>query len=350
VIVQMGASRGRLTHFTIAHGWGVTTAAVDSLAAETSDPAEWPVFLLFSLLPFAASIYFGVRNLKFGRGDWRGATSVALFVFVMNILESAFTTRLSEVGLLGAGWDWITGRALGHSLIHGVGMWFAYVALEPYLRRLWPRMLVSWTRVLSGRLRDPLVGRDLLIGTAAGCMLVGLGVLVQFIAVKTGLTGVPTQVNTGMLESLTSLANTGLHFSYGGSVCVLNMLETLVLLLALRLVFRRTDVAVALTLVLGAGANAFSSAPSDGWPVAILSAVLSVVPVLVTMRFGLLSGVVSTFVGLVMTSVVASFDLSSWYADRAFVPVAILFAMLAYGAATALAGKSILGDPLRDAR
>jgi hypothetical protein len=31
-------------------------------------------------------------------------------------------------------------------------------------------------------------------------------------------------------------------------------------------------------------------------------------------------------------------------------PVVILVAMLGYGAATALAGKSILGDPLRDTR
>ena len=30
-----------------------------------------------------------------------------------------------------------------------MGMWFAYVALEPYAR-LWPRVLVSWTRLLSG--------------------------------------------------------------------------------------------------------------------------------------------------------------------------------------------------------
>lgn len=108
------------------------------------------------------------------------------------------------------------------------------------------------------------------------------------------------------------------------------------LLLALRLLLRRTAVAVALTMALFAAANAFGGAPNVGWSVAILGAVLSTVPVLVTMRFGLLSGVVSTFVGLVMTSVVASFDLSSWYADRALVPVEILFAMLGYGAATAL--------------
>jgi len=133
-------------------------------------------------------------------------------------------------------------------------------------------------------------------------------------------------------------------------VCVLNMLETLVVLLVFRLVLRRTGVAVALTMAISAGLIAVGDAPNEGWPVAILGAVLSVIPLLVTMRFGLLSGVVATFVGLVMTAVVASFDLSSWYADRALVPVMILFAMLAYGAATALAGKSILGDPLRESR
>src|SRR5881628_3914691 len=45
-----------------------------------------------------------------------------------------------------------------------------YLAIEPYARRLWPRMLVSWVRVLEGRFRDPLVGRDLLVGCAAGAL------------------------------------------------------------------------------------------------------------------------------------------------------------------------------------
>ena len=38
------------------------------------------------------------------------------------------------------GTDLVNGRALGHSLMHAVLMWFAYVALEPYVRRLWPRL------------------------------------------------------------------------------------------------------------------------------------------------------------------------------------------------------------------
>jgi len=47
---------------------------------------------------------------------------------------------------------------------------------------------------------------------------------------------------------------------------------------------------------------------------------------------------------------VTTLDFSAWYADRAMVPLAILVGILLYGAATALAGKSIFGDPLREAR
>ena len=39
-----------------------------------------------------------------------------------------------------------------------------YVALEPYVRRFWPDGILGWTRLLSGYVRDPRVGRDVLIG------------------------------------------------------------------------------------------------------------------------------------------------------------------------------------------
>jgi hypothetical protein len=33
------------------------------------------------------------------------------------------------------------------------------------VRRRWPATLVSWSRLLAGRFRDPLVGRDVLAGS-----------------------------------------------------------------------------------------------------------------------------------------------------------------------------------------
>ena len=47
-------------------------------------------------------------------------------------------------------------------------MWLAYLGIEPWIRRHWPASLISWSRLLSGAVRDPLVGRDVLIGLAFG--------------------------------------------------------------------------------------------------------------------------------------------------------------------------------------
>lgn len=53
----------------------------------------------------------------------------------------------------------------------GLLSWTFYAAVEPYVRRRWPQMLISWSRLLDGRWRDPLVGRDLLIGNVLGLAL-----------------------------------------------------------------------------------------------------------------------------------------------------------------------------------
>ena len=47
-------------------------------------------------------------------------------------------------------------------------LWIWYLALEPYVRRRWPWLMVGWNRLLAGRWRDPLVGRDLLLGGLLG--------------------------------------------------------------------------------------------------------------------------------------------------------------------------------------
>jgi hypothetical protein len=56
--------------------------------------------------------------------------------------------------------------ALGKSLADAVASWCIYLAVEPYARRLHARYLISWNRLLRGRFRDPLVGRDILSGVA----------------------------------------------------------------------------------------------------------------------------------------------------------------------------------------
>jgi len=344
VTVQAGASRGRLVYFSIVHDWGASTAPVDTPPAESTGPIGWLV-LLVTALPLAGSIYFAGRNLKLGRGDRRGATRIALFVFAMNMLIATFSTRLSEDGLLAASTNWVFGRAFAHSLMHAMSMWFAYVAIEPYLRRLWPRLLVSWARLISGRPRDPLVGRDLVIGALAGTGLTALASMIQFAASRFGFANLPPVIS----GTVASLSLTGLNLAVSASICLIYVLNVFVQVLVLRLLLRRTWLAVLITVLLISGTYSLQAAPTAGWLVAfLLGAVFIPGLILTIMRFGLLAGATAMFVLITMSSAAGTLDLSAWYAGRALVPMALVAAILIYGAATALGGKPIFGDPLRE--
>ncbi len=89
-------------------------------------------------------------------------------------------------------------------------------------------------------------------------------------------------------------------------------------------------------------------APSVGWKLALLSSLWTSVGFLLVVRIGLLAAVTSAFTGLVLAGTAATLDFGSWYAGLALLPMGLLLGIAAYGAATTLAGKSILGDPLED--
>jgi hypothetical protein len=59
---------------------------------------------------------------------------------------------------------------VAQSLYVAAYAYLAYLAIEPYVRRRWPNMLISWTRALTGRFADPRLGRDLLAGCLAGML------------------------------------------------------------------------------------------------------------------------------------------------------------------------------------
>ena len=62
-----------------------------------------------------------------------------------------------------------------------------YLGLEPFVRRSWPTMLVGWSRMLAGRIRDPLVGRDVLVGAALGAALALMNLATDVLPGRFGL-------------------------------------------------------------------------------------------------------------------------------------------------------------------
>jgi serine/threonine-protein kinase len=118
------------------------------------------------------AVVLAVRNVRMRRGDLKGATRLSLFFFCMLFARWLLTANhLSGTREL----DLLLTR-LSFIVMASAAVWSVYVALEPLLRRRWPRTLVSWNRLLAGRFRDPLVGRDLLAGITAWWVFVVLSI------------------------------------------------------------------------------------------------------------------------------------------------------------------------------
>jgi hypothetical protein len=92
---------------------------------------------------------------------------VASYFFCLGLLLTAIHAHHTSGAAEGGVFEMGLAQAASRAII----FWLWYTALEPYVRRLWPQSLISWTRLLNGRWRDPLVGRHLLLGCLFGLAL-----------------------------------------------------------------------------------------------------------------------------------------------------------------------------------
>ncbi len=158
--VEAASFGGQPVYFAVVEPWDEPFG--DRLVWSAGTHRTTSVFyvLPLRLLILFAGTWLAWRHFKSGRGDRRGATRLALFVFCCLLaswlLGAYHAVSLGEYSSLV--------DALGWALYQAMFYWVAYLALEPLLRRYWPEGLISWTRLLAGSWRDPLVGRDLLVG------------------------------------------------------------------------------------------------------------------------------------------------------------------------------------------
>ncbi|MGC1475131.1 MAG: hypothetical protein WA804_04755, partial [Terriglobales bacterium] len=132
----------------------------------------WPMLMVGYLL---VAGYFARRNVRRGRGDAKGALRLAGFAILANCVYGFCVYHYVPQA------EYISVQfiLLGAPLLFALLAWLGYMALEPYARHNWPRLMVSWQRLLNGRFRDPLVGRDVLLGivtgSAMGAIFLGVG-------------------------------------------------------------------------------------------------------------------------------------------------------------------------------
>ena len=265
--------------------------------------------------------------------DLRGASRLAAFVFNVEMLEWLCTAHhvssVIEVGLFLAG---VSGAAFVAGFI-----WTFYLALEPYVRRRWPQSMITWSRVLGGEFRDPLVGGHLLAGIALGLGWLLCGLLGALAVQNYGSYHLDTL--SAMLNSLMGARQMAGTTLSGLIAAVAVGLGFVLLIFLLRVVLRRQWLMAAVFIALGVG---FSALFNGGHlATALLSALGSSLVLVGLLRFGVLPVVVLFFVPMSPQSFPLTTDLSAWYSGIAVFSIAIVLALTAYAFHTAVAGRPL---------
>ncbi len=291
--------------------------------------------VVVAVLAFGAAGFLARRNYASGRGDRRGAVRLALFVFALHLLlwvcRGHHVMGIEELGLLLI--------ATSHALFMAAITWLLYLALEPYVRKHWPQTLISWTRLLSGRLRDPLVGRDLLSGVMLG-LLWGL-VLEVFLLALRGAGDSPALGATEYLRGGRFVIGTWLAFL---TRSITSTLMCFLVLFLLRVLLRRAWLAGVVFVALYAAPSLLASrhlALEAPFQLVVYS-----IAAVAVVRFGLITLAAGLLTANVLLTVPMTASLSSWYAGGTIFVYASVLALALWGFTSSLAGQRLwTGDP-----
>jgi serine/threonine-protein kinase len=337
--VEAGAYRGKAVYFRVILPWTQPTRMEEEEITAGERVAQFLGISIFFLVPLIVGLLLARRNLRLGRSDRKGAFRLAAFYLVVHTIVWVFTAK--HVPNFPVEFS-IFISALGSSLWQAFMLYVIYIALEPYVRRRWPDALVSWTRVLAGRFRDPLVGRDILVGATVGT---GLSVFftIGFLAPQ-WLGRAPGQPNAGNLSDLL-----GVPRLLGNTIDALvhaqvPAMAILFVFLLLRILLRRQWLAGAVLFALILTLSVLGD--ENPWIAAALTAVAVPLVLFTLTRFGLLAmTVMFYFLALIGGSPLTS-DVGAWYAGPTILLLVVTVGLAAYGFYLSLAGRPLVSGDL----
>ena len=291
------------------------------------------VYLTLELIVIIGSVPFARYNLRLGRGDTRGAVRLGLFVFCLGL----GSWLIGGTHAAGAGEADLFVMAAMRSVFGAVTLALTYISFEPFVRRRWPQTMISWSRVLAGGFRDPLVGRDILIGCVVGVVLVlvqGFGNLLY------GIHGTPAMKVSTDLVTLSGGRYLAGEFLLLIADTLNKALGILFLIFLFRVLLRQQWLAAGVVIILLAAMYAMNDPnPYIGWSMNILFFGLMVFTL---MQFGLLAVAAALFVAVFVNQFPLNTDLSVWYAGDTAFTLLFTAAVAVWGFRTALAGQPLL--------
>jgi hypothetical protein len=292
---------------------------------------------------FIGGALIAVLNIRAGRWDRRGAARLAVVAFMLcfssDVIGSHHTLSANEE---------VRGffTSIAYASTRALMTWLLYIAIEPFIRKLHPSSLVSWTRLFAGRVSDPAVGRDVLIGLAVLAMQ---GVILGTWSWARGLSGAELPI-FAFAGGGTPLA-TASYLAMALRIPVVALGSNLGFLLtyvAMRWILGRRNRAaplliwVVVFLLFFGGFNTTGEGILDWLVFAAISATASTY---LAVRYGLLALVIFTSVGQTIMGTIVTLDPADWY----FAPTAIFVLLVAtltvFGVKTSIDQKLFLPRP-----
>ena len=215
------------------------------------------------------------------------------------------------------------------------------LGLEPYVRRVWPRALISWSRLLAGRVRNPLVGRDILVGMLAGIVAVMIWTVAFSVTKGAGVALSATTLSTGsVLESLQSTPHFISAVTFLLVEALVSVLVSVFVLLLIRITLRRTWIAVLVYLLV---AIPFTPSEDPAWGEVLLFMIPGpLLGMVLLLRVGLLAhlAMMTTYL---LIRVPITLDPAAWYFGHSLVALLVLAALATYGFLVSLGGRPAFG-------
>ncbi|HVF67588.1 MAG TPA: serine/threonine-protein kinase [Pyrinomonadaceae bacterium] len=335
VRVEAAAYGGSPVFFELIDAWDKPPEQQGAYTESARERLLSVILLTVFITVLVGSALLAWRNLRLGRGDRKGAARIAVFMLAVNFLRWLFTAH--HVATEDEAVNFLSG--VRNAVFWACFFWVVYLALEPYVRRRWPWRIISWTRLLAGNWRDPLVGRDMLVGAVfgAGVLLCNffLGNVVPrwlgyppnppwFDFPATQLLGV---------RSFAGSLSTQVYAAFTQPFILL------FLILLFRMLLRSDRLASLAVALIGAAALSLTHEAAAAIPFAVFSAFLMV---FCLHRYGLLAACSAVFVLHLNIFYPVTSHFTAWYAGD-FVPALLItLALAVYGFRTSLAGRPLL--------
>jgi eukaryotic-like serine/threonine-protein kinase len=336
--VEGASLGGKVVYFDVVPPWDQNWSDVDE--GPSRAPRGMPAVRLgLYLLAAIVGGFLALHNIRRGRGDQRGACKLIVFVLLLGLLDwllgerhvAAFTEEVAMFYL------WLA-RATLTAAIAGV----AYFAVEPYVRRYWPHIMITWSRVLGGKLRDPLVGRDILVGGMCGILF---ALVVQIDYLLPSWLGLPSPLPKLPKDLYDLGALLGLRYKLGILVTALLTsitltLVALLLMLVVRVALRPPWLAMAVAWLLLTALQRAATGYDVSFPW-LTSSILTAIAIALLVRVGLVALIANLFFWhLIINSPITS-NFRVWFAPSSTFTIIFAAALLVCGFLAARAGRPL---------